>query len=464
VKLDTENKNALYFMPPFKMLSLDKYLSKLKKSLPEDMAETLAVSIAVQLLSGLAYIHDIQNSAHGNLCPSNILLDDEGHVAMNDYNAVREAIGASPPADLRAAQIEDLKAVERIILAITPRQNLVDDVFNGGVAPICLRQLTESEQFIKNSIIPKLQLEGALVSMEIEWTIREKMSDIVDYVEFGESIKTRIPSITTDNGFVKTLSLAADEKSAYPLRRAIGIMQRSYDIPNIIRMFAAARDGNVVHIFTEEADKGSLRQVLNRGLLPQADIPRLLLAVTAQVLNGIIYLNSKLVVSHRDISADNVLLFSSGDVKLYGFGASGKVLQLTDMVQLSHMLLELIPEGDSPELEELRALARGVAYSNPLTALRHDILNPYYNEYCKEGDETFVLLRELKAMGISGMDPMQEIESWRIWDEKNPASDERRVVREKMCKLSQERIKGATNAIRDLLAGPSSLTEPVVPK
>jgi serine/threonine protein kinase len=110
-------------MPFFNGLSLDELMTKLEGSLPHDVAEKFALALGAQLLLGLAYVHDVRKSAHGLLKPSNILTNVDGMVAFNDYQAVRDVIGAYSSASLlRQLQLDDLKVVARIMYTIAALQ------------------------------------------------------------------------------------------------------------------------------------------------------------------------------------------------------------------------------------------------------------------------------------------------------------------------------------------------------
>merc|ERR1719271_754104 len=76
---------------------------------------------------------------------------------------------------------------------------------------------------------------------------------------------------------------------------------------------------NELLIVTEVADRGDLDRALNAQRAPLAVEPALF--VLAQILLGLQYVHDHEVL-HRDLKASNVLLFSSGHVKLGDLGVA----------------------------------------------------------------------------------------------------------------------------------------------
>ena len=119
---------------------------------------------------------------------------------------------------------------------------------------------------------------------------------------------------------------AYDKEKRRQLMNDIKALENS-DCPFLVRFYGAYFDEGQVKVALELMDGGSLRDIVKR--LPNPIIPEAILSkVTQQVLNGIMYLHKIKHQVHRDIKPDNVLINSSGAVKLSDFGIS-KELEMT---------------------------------------------------------------------------------------------------------------------------------------
>ena len=78
----------------------------------------------------------------------------------------------------------------------------------------------------------------------------------------------------------------------------------------------------MVKIAMELMDLGSLRGLIEKLVgRPEPKIPEeVIYNITSQILTGLNYLHKVKHVMHRDIKPDNVLLNSTGEVKLSDFG------------------------------------------------------------------------------------------------------------------------------------------------
>ena len=98
-------------------------------------------------------------------------------------------------------------------------------------------------------------------------------------------------------------------------------LMKQFSHANIVQYVGANRKGSTLEIYMEFVAGGSLTNVLKRyGPLPEMVCS----AYTLDILNGISYLHSQRV-AHRDLKCENLLLCSSGCVKVADFGLS-KVL------------------------------------------------------------------------------------------------------------------------------------------
>lgn len=87
---------------------------------------------------------------------------------------------------------------------------------------------------------------------------------------------------------------------------------------NIVQYIGTAKEGAILYVLLEHMPGGSLANLLKQyGPLPEVLCRRYI----ADVLEGLRYLHSK-KVAHRDLKCENLLLCSSGAVKLADFGCS----------------------------------------------------------------------------------------------------------------------------------------------
>ena len=127
------------------------------------------------------------------------------------------------------------------------------------------------------------------------------------------------------------------------LQREITLMQ-NLSHPHIVRYLGTANSApapspstlstsspcqQTLYIFLEYAPGGSIRDLLQKFGPFQLRIAR---SFTSQILEGLIYLHHNGIV-HRDIKGANVLVGSSGTIKLADFGASK---QLSSVRSISH--------------------------------------------------------------------------------------------------------------------------------
>ena len=313
--------------------------------------------------------------------------------------------------------------------------------------------------YIRTEIIPTLSHEAARLSNTSEWTIMRSLSKHVQYVQLSQVLRKRIQHGDDKSPMAIIKSLEIDEKnqaSSHAIRRAITIITRSHH-PNIVQLFAGTREGrNTVHILIEPCELGSLRQVIEADQIPRESIVAFLMATTCQILSGLFFLHTKLHVAHRNISTDHVLFTKDGVVKLCGFDASNSHTSVApaDMKQLSTMLLKLFSELKLKDVDNaimLKEFALFIASTSPDDALQHEMMRPYYNDTCVIDDEIWKLQEELKANGIQDTTPIEQMKSWRAYDEANPNGQFCRTIRSKMHELCHKREIHAITTIRHLL-------------
>lgn len=92
---------------------------------------------------------------------------------------------------------------------------------------------------------------------------------------------------------------------------------------NIVGFYGAFYSDGEISICMEYMDAGSLDLILKKaGRIPE----NILKQITSAVLKGLSYLRDKHAIMHRDVKPSNILVNSSGDIKICDFGVSGQLI------------------------------------------------------------------------------------------------------------------------------------------
>lgn len=95
------------------------------------------------------------------------------------------------------------------------------------------------------------------------------------------------------------------------------------NFPHIVGFYGAFYNDGEISICMEYMDGGSLDLILKRaGKIPEPILGKITLAV----LKGLSYLRDKHAIMHRDVKPSNILVNSSGDIKICDFGVSGQLI------------------------------------------------------------------------------------------------------------------------------------------
>lgn len=92
---------------------------------------------------------------------------------------------------------------------------------------------------------------------------------------------------------------------------------------HIVGFYGAFYSDGEISICMEYMDGGSLDLILKRaGRIPE----KILGKITSSVLKGLSYLRDKHNIIHRDVKPSNILVNSSGEIKICDFGVSGQLI------------------------------------------------------------------------------------------------------------------------------------------
>uniref|UniRef100_A0A7N0T7L5 mitogen-activated protein kinase kinase kinase n=1 Tax=Kalanchoe fedtschenkoi TaxID=63787 RepID=A0A7N0T7L5_KALFE len=125
----------------------------------------------------------------------------------------------------------------------------------------------------------------------------------------------------SENGFffaIKEVSLVDEgsqaKQSVSQLEQEIALL-RQFEHENIVQYYGTDKDETNLYIFLELVTRGSLLSLYRTYQLRDSQVS----VYTRQILHGLKYLHDRNVV-HRDIKCANILVDTSGSVKLADFG------------------------------------------------------------------------------------------------------------------------------------------------
>ena len=135
----------------------------------------------------------------------------------------------------------------------------------------------------------------------------------------GSSAKVylAIDNQTNKQYAAKCVHIGHDHQLAVSLQREIQTL-RTLDHPNILKLYEVLHvpDSNVAYLILEYGDCGSLQTSIEKNYIIDE---RQIANIFYQVVLGLSYLHSQGIV-HQDIKPSNILITSSGKVKLSDFG------------------------------------------------------------------------------------------------------------------------------------------------
>ena len=249
-----------------------------------------------------------------------------------------------------------------------------EEHFNGGVVPGTIgtvdspgnashvsQQSANSEMESATELDPnaddgyfdaqeRLLYENDLASMPTKHNAptQWKRGDIIGSGAFG-SVHVALNVDTGELIAVKSVPVfpSSDEEHAKrmsDLQTEIGLMGK-LNHPNIVCYLGASSDKQNFNILMEFVPGGSIASMLkNFGHFEEVVVSR----YTHQILDGLLYLHSYRI-DHRDIKGANILIDSTGVIKLADFGASKQVADLVYRGN-GHVSLRGTPFWMAPEV------------------------------------------------------------------------------------------------------------------
>eukprot|EP01059_Diplonema_ambulator_P033674 TRINITY_DN7168_c0_g1_i1.p1 TRINITY_DN7168_c0_g1~~TRINITY_DN7168_c0_g1_i1.p1 ORF type:complete len:535 (+),score=125.42 TRINITY_DN7168_c0_g1_i1:52-1656(+) len=122
---------------------------------------------------------------------------------------------------------------------------------------------------------------------------------------------------------VKTME-AKTKKMLDQLNKEVKILEKLHH-PHVVSFVEMRSEGLQASLYEELGDQGTLRELLNNlGSLPVWGLK----FFGKQIAEGVAYLHSQDIL-HRDLKADNILLFARGVVKIADFGEACTVEETT---------------------------------------------------------------------------------------------------------------------------------------
>eukprot|EP00842_Homolaphlyctis_polyrhiza_P002788 jgi/Hompol1/350/HPOL_002475-RA len=120
---------------------------------------------------------------------------------------------------------------------------------------------------------------------------------------------------------IKEIRLQLDETKMSQIIMELQILHSSH-CPHIIDFYGAFFIESCVYMCVEFMDGGSLDKLCGGGIEESV-----LVQIALAVVRGLSFLKTEMSIMHRDVKPTNILVNSSGQIKLCDFGVSGQLVQ-----------------------------------------------------------------------------------------------------------------------------------------
>ena len=168
---------------------------------------------------------------------------------------------------------------------------------------------------------------------------------------------------------IKIIQDALDEEHVKKeLLREINILKLSKDTPYLPMYYGTFKSEHSVWIAMELCAVGSLRNLIVKVLPSESGIA----AILKQVVGGLCFLHSQKII-HRDIKAANILVGTTGLIKLADFGVSAQLERTLDKQQtgigtphwMAPEIFMQLPYTSAVDIWSLGIMAIEIAEKNP---------------------------------------------------------------------------------------------------
>lgn len=197
-----------------------------------------------------------------------------------------------------------------------------------GASASSTSNTSASSTFNSNDNNGHSHITSQLASLElgVEFKLDLRMEDFSTISELGSGnggTVTKVMHVPTQKIMAKKVIYIEGKPSVRKqIVRELHIMHEC-DFPNIVSFYGAFAAESSVTMCMEYMDCGSLDRIYKKyGPLPESIISQ----ISVAVVDGLTYLYNEHRIIHRDVKPSNVLVNSSGQIKLCDFGVSGELI------------------------------------------------------------------------------------------------------------------------------------------